>query len=545
MSNETWWYIARSGGFVAWALSAISVLWGLLLTTRMLGKRVKAPRLLDLHRFLGGLSVVFVLIHMGGLYLHEYKQISFGLRELLVPGASKVTPEAVSYGVVAFYLLIAVEITSVLRRRVSQRVWRAVHYLSFVVLLLGSVHALKAGTDVQNPAIRWPAAIVCALIIGLGVARSVGRPLALGGGETAAPDEVRVSDRRDDFDFDLGGLAPPAADARVAPTGLSPYSRLDPAAAPSAPTESLGAPSRSRLAPQPATPRSFDAAPFEAPAPSFPAADPFPTAAPPAEPAPLRPAAETPPPPAVPVGQVAPRLTSTGLDRSILERARAGLEKLDTNAYPQAPVPAEMLTQRPEPTGEKPIESALPARSGDIAVRYAKLRQTGSGPAPAMPPTASLSGLRVPLAPPSQLARPVPSQQAAAAPPATAAPAPAPATDAPSGRSEWLRPLPGPGQAGPRRINWTGVETPDEPPAPTRSLPNDAPLPTRVPQRVAATTAPARSFTDWAPQRAEPSRRAGTAPPPPEPDPATGEVPPEAYRAWLREWLSFAETYDG
>ena len=37
----------------------------------------------------------------------------------------------------------------------------------------------------------------------------------------------------------------------------------------------------------------------------------------------------------------------------------------------------------------------------------------------------------------------------------------------------------------------------------------------------------------------------GGAPPPPEPDPATGEVPSEQYRAWLRDWLAFAESYDG
>jgi hypothetical protein len=37
----------------------------------------------------------------------------------------------------------------------------------------------------------------------------------------------------------------------------------------------------------------------------------------------------------------------------------------------------------------------------------------------------------------------------------------------------------------------------------------------------------------------------GGAPPPPTPDPETGEVPSEQYRVWLREWLAFAESYDG
>ena len=173
MNGQLWWYVARSGGFLAWALSAFSILWGLLITSRALGKRISGPRLLDLHRFIGGLSVVFVFVHIFGLWLHSYKNISFGLNELLVPMASKYHPGAVAYGIVGFYLLIAVEITSLLRRRIPASVWRSVHYGGFVVFLLGSIHALKVGTDVQNPVIWWPSAVLCAAIVGLAVTRAM------------------------------------------------------------------------------------------------------------------------------------------------------------------------------------------------------------------------------------------------------------------------------------------------------------------------------------------------------------------------------------
>ena len=88
MSGEMSWYIARTGGFVAWALSAFSILWGLLITSRALGKRISGPRLLDLHRFIGGLSLVFVFIHLFGLKLHHYKEIRFGFKALVIPMAS-------------------------------------------------------------------------------------------------------------------------------------------------------------------------------------------------------------------------------------------------------------------------------------------------------------------------------------------------------------------------------------------------------------------------------------------------------------------------
>ena len=45
------------------ALAAASVLWGMALSTRALGARPKAPWLLDLHRFLGGMTVLFVGAH--------------------------------------------------------------------------------------------------------------------------------------------------------------------------------------------------------------------------------------------------------------------------------------------------------------------------------------------------------------------------------------------------------------------------------------------------------------------------------------------------
>jgi hypothetical protein len=69
-------------------------------------------------------------------------------------------------------------------------------------------------------------------------------------------------------------------------------------------------------------------------------------------------------------------------------------------------------------------------------------------------------------------------------------------------------------------------------------------LPSRTPQRLARSTQPARNPLDWKPQRLDTAPMGG-APPPPTPDPVTGEVPSEHYRVWLREWLAYAESYDG
>ncbi len=44
MTSHTWWYMARSGGIVAWALLAVSMFWGVALSSRFLGKKPKPKR---------------------------------------------------------------------------------------------------------------------------------------------------------------------------------------------------------------------------------------------------------------------------------------------------------------------------------------------------------------------------------------------------------------------------------------------------------------------------------------------------------------------
>ncbi len=169
MKSQLWWYTARSGGIVAWVLSAASVVWGLLLSSPKVARRVPRATLLDLHRFLGALAVVFTGVHVAGLLIDKNAQL--GPVDVVVPFASGWRPGAVAWGVAAFYLLIAVELTSVLRRRVGDHIWRVAHYGGFGVFLFGAFHGLSAGTDVKNPLLWWPAAGLSAAIVGLCAAR--------------------------------------------------------------------------------------------------------------------------------------------------------------------------------------------------------------------------------------------------------------------------------------------------------------------------------------------------------------------------------------
>lgn len=177
MKSDMWWYTARAAGVVAWALGAVSVVWGLLLASPSLRRRAAESKLLDLHRFLGGLAAAFTVVHLVATVGADRNGV--GVVEVLLPVTASWEPTALTLGLLAALLLALVEVTSLLRARVGEALWRRAHYAGFGVFLLATVHGLQAGTDAENPVLWWPAAATSAAIVGLCVARLVanGAPL--------------------------------------------------------------------------------------------------------------------------------------------------------------------------------------------------------------------------------------------------------------------------------------------------------------------------------------------------------------------------------
>src|SRR6476620_9372427 len=146
--SQLYWYTARAGGIVAWVLLAASVIWGLWLSGRVRPLGARPAWILDLHRFLGGLATVFVGVHVASILLDSYTSIR--LTDVLVPFASSWHPLAVAWGVVAMYVLVAVELTSLARHRLRQRMWRIIHVASLPLFVLSTIHFVAAGTDASN-----------------------------------------------------------------------------------------------------------------------------------------------------------------------------------------------------------------------------------------------------------------------------------------------------------------------------------------------------------------------------------------------------------
>lgn len=182
MSSQLSWYIARSGGLVSWWLLSATMVWGLLISSRILGARAMPARLLDLHRFVSVLSLVFLALHLLGLLTDQW--VRLGVLEILIPFVSQYRPAAVGWGVIALYLLVAVEVSSLLRARIPHRWWRSIHTAAFALFLLATVHALTAGTD--RAVVRATALALVTLVAFLVVYR-----LLIGRRDDAAPSTTR------------------------------------------------------------------------------------------------------------------------------------------------------------------------------------------------------------------------------------------------------------------------------------------------------------------------------------------------------------------
>jgi DMSO/TMAO reductase YedYZ heme-binding membrane subunit len=172
VSEQFWWYLARAGGSVAWLLLAASVGLGLLQAGKLVSRPAGRSWVAETHQFLGTLATVFTSIHLLALVADGY--VHFGWSEIFIPMASEWQPGAVAAGVVAFWLLMAVEATSLAKRRLPRALWRTVHHLSIPMFILGTVHGVLAGTDTSAPFYLVVAGVLGLCLCAVFVARLVG-----------------------------------------------------------------------------------------------------------------------------------------------------------------------------------------------------------------------------------------------------------------------------------------------------------------------------------------------------------------------------------
>src|SRR5215469_6816546 len=156
------WFATRATGLTALVLLTVSVVFGILTSVRF--ARPAWPRFVtvSLHRNLSLLVLTFTGLHVLTTVTDPYASIS--VVSAVLPFSSGYRRIWLGLGAVAFDLLLAVLVTSLLRVRLGQRTWRLVHWAGYLCWPVALIHGIGTGTD---GAARWVLAVTaaCALAV--------------------------------------------------------------------------------------------------------------------------------------------------------------------------------------------------------------------------------------------------------------------------------------------------------------------------------------------------------------------------------------------
>jgi sulfoxide reductase heme-binding subunit YedZ len=139
------WYATRATGVVALVLLTVTVMLGIAGVARLTAPGLPRVVTAGLHRNISLLVLCLLVVHVAATAADSYTQIS--VVSAVVPFSSSYRTFWLGLGAIAFDLLLAVTLTSVLRDRLSYRAWRAVHLASYACWPVALWHGLGTGTD--------------------------------------------------------------------------------------------------------------------------------------------------------------------------------------------------------------------------------------------------------------------------------------------------------------------------------------------------------------------------------------------------------------
>jgi methionine sulfoxide reductase heme-binding subunit len=184
---SAYWYLTRSTGAVALLLLTFAIALGVLDVRRF--NTPRWPRFVvdSLHRNVSLLAMSFLALHILTSVLDSFAPIS--LLDAFIPFAGSYRPFWLGLGAVAFDLLIAVTITSLLRQRMGYAGWRAVHWFTYASWPIALLHGFGTGSDVKSAWLLALSIVCVAIVLAAVLARAIAgwpenlklRSAALGG----------------------------------------------------------------------------------------------------------------------------------------------------------------------------------------------------------------------------------------------------------------------------------------------------------------------------------------------------------------------------
>ena len=159
MNQPAIWYLMRASGAVALLLlTAVSAL-GIATVSRWRPGRVPRFVTLGLHRNISLLAVAFLCIHVVTAIVDPDAAVR--LAAVVIPLPSAKYGLWLALAALAFDLVIALVVTSMLRHRIAPRIWRGIHWMAYVAWPVALLHGMGMGTDARS---AWMLAIDAACV---------------------------------------------------------------------------------------------------------------------------------------------------------------------------------------------------------------------------------------------------------------------------------------------------------------------------------------------------------------------------------------------
>ncbi len=178
---SAYWYLTRATGAVALLLLTISVVLGILGPLRFTaGPRWPRFAIDSLHRDISLLVIVLLVAHIITSVLDSFAPIK--LIDAIIPFSSAYRPLWVGLGALSFDLIIALVITSLMRRRLGYGAWRAIHWLAYASWPVAVLHGIGTGSDTK---VWWMLALTALCVVS--VTAAVLMRIAQSEGEWRAP----------------------------------------------------------------------------------------------------------------------------------------------------------------------------------------------------------------------------------------------------------------------------------------------------------------------------------------------------------------------
>jgi predicted ferric reductase len=147
------WEMIRASGLIAYVLLSVSMIVGIAVRVRALDWLMKRAWVLEGHQTLSVLALVFTGGHMVFTLMNQF--LPFTVLGILVPFATGWRPVAIALGIVGFYLLAMLTLSSWLRPVIGQKTWRTIHYSGFACWVVALAHGVFSGSDTSVAWVQW------------------------------------------------------------------------------------------------------------------------------------------------------------------------------------------------------------------------------------------------------------------------------------------------------------------------------------------------------------------------------------------------------